>query len=280
MELGIFLYWMIFYAALAGWYARTAPIIRSNSSVDFYRYMLPRILLPHVTAGYILVVIFHFLSLLNENRWVLIFSIVATLISTEYFWIRLGRIRSKISDSITVKLGLFTLGILIFFYFSAVSGTHLELLTKVSPGVFGPFETLLTFALSSVAWIVLVQLALTGFSIVYFLKLYLNQDDYIENLLFVLVSGLSASFFLVLGIKLIFSNAIPYILDKHFVENMYHTNEALDKTVICLNRTSNEKIVLLPSGNISIATRNNQGEWVFTVDICERKISKPSQPGA
>ena len=187
MELGLILYWSVFYSALAGWYARTAPKIRNNSLVDFNKYMIPRILLPHVMAGYILLLIFHACSLLQENRWVLIFPILATLVSTEYFWIRLGSIRSRIVESITVKLGMLTLGVLIFFYFSAVSGTHLELLTKVSPSVFGPFEILLTFTLSSVAWIVLVQLSLTALSIIYMIKLYLDKDDYIENLLFVLV---------------------------------------------------------------------------------------------
>ena len=277
MELGLILYWLIFYSALAGWYARTAPTIRDNNRVDFYKYMIPRILLPHVMAGYILLLIFHAFSLLHENRWVLIFPSVATLASTEYFWIRLGSIRSKIVESITVKLGLLTLGVLIFFYFSAVSGTHLELLTKVSPSVFGPFETLLTFTLSSVAWIVLVQLFLTAFSIIYMIKLYLDADDYIENLLFVLVSGLTVSFFLVLGTKAIFSNAIPYIIDEHFVEHMYHPNEGLDKKVICSNRELSDQIVLLPSGGISIATLNNEDEWVFTVDICEREVNNASQ---
>ncbi|PWW29757.1 hypothetical protein DFO74_1574 [Chromohalobacter israelensis] len=277
MELGLILYWLIFYSALVGWYARTAPIIRGNSSVDFNRYMVPRILLSHVMAGYILLLILHAFSLLHENIWVLFFPVIATLASTEYFWIRLGNIRSKIIESITVKLGMITLGILIFFYFSSASGTHLELLTKVSPGVFGPFETLLTFTLSSVAWMVLVQLSLTAFSVIYLIKLCLDKDDYIENMLFITVSGLTASFFLVLGTKAIFNNAIPYIFEEHFVAHMYHSNEGLDKKLICSNIASSEQIVLLPSGGVSIATRNNQEEWVFTVDVCEREVNKSSQ---
>ena len=277
MELGLILYWMTFYSMLAGWYARTAPSIKRNNNIDFNRYMIPRILLSHVMAGYILLLIFHAFSLLPDNRWVLIFPILATLASTEYFWIRLGVIRSKIAESITVKLTLLTLGVVVFFYFSAISGTHLELLTKVSPSIFGPFENLLTFTLSSVAWIALVQLLLTLFSIIYMFKLYFEKDNHIENLLFVFVSGLTGCFFLVLGAKAIFNNAIPYILENHFVEHMYHTNEALDNTIICSNRERSEKIVLLPSGGVSVATLGDEGEWIFTVDVCERKKINESQ---
>lgn len=273
MELGLILYWMTFYSALMGWWARTAPIVKDDSSVDFYRYMLPRILLPHVMAGYFLILIFHAFSLLHENKWVLIFAILATLASTEYFWVRLGNVRSKIAESITVKIGLVIIGVFVLFHFSTISGTHLELLTKVSPGVFGPFENLLTFTLSSVAWIVLVQLSLTVFSLVFMIKLFLNKDDYIENLLFVLVSGITSSFFLVLATKTIFYNAVPYIIENHFVVNMYHSNKGVDEKVICNNREPTEQIVLLPSGGLSIATRNNE-EWIFTVDVCERKVNK------
>jgi hypothetical protein len=105
-------------------------------------------------------------------------------------------------------------------------------------------------------------------------KLFRDKDDYIENLLFVFVSGLTASFFLVLATEAIFKKAVPYILEHHFVENMYHKNIGLDKKVICYNRTPTEQIILLPSGGISIATRNsNEKEWEFSIDVCERKPS-------
>lgn len=276
MELGLIVYWMSFYAALKGWYDRTAPVIKRNESVEFNRYMLPRILLPHVMAGYTLILILHVFSLLSENLWVLIFPALATLAATEYFWIRLGKVRSKIAESITVKIGLTILGLLIFFYFSAVSSTHLELLTKVSPGVFGAFEILLTFSLSSVAWIVLVQLSLIVFSLIYMVKLFRDKDDYIENLLFTFVAAISSSFFLVLTVKAIFNNAIPYILENHFVSNMYHSNEGLDKKIICINRELTEQIVLLPSGDISIASQTDDEEWVFSVDVCKRQVNKDS----
>ena len=58
---------------------------------------------------------------------------------------------------------------------------------------------------------------------------------------------------------------------------MYHTNEALDNTIICSNRERSEKIVLLPSGGVSVATLGDEGEWIFTVDVCERKKINESQ---
>lgn len=269
MELGIILYWIIFYSLLAGWYSRTAQIIRRNKSIDFKRYIIPRILLAHVMASYSLVLVFYFLSLLSENTWALSFMAVAVLGSAEYFWIRLGEARAKLIKLLTVKIGLFVLAMIIAFYFSSASSTHLELLTKVSPGIFGPFEKLLTIILSSVAWIVLTQLSLTALSLIYIVRLIIRKDDYIENFLFVFFSAISSCLFLVLAAKSIFDDAIPYVINNQFVPNMYHPNKGLDGTLICKNREPDEQIILLPSGGISVATLNNKKQWVFTVDACE-----------
>lgn len=144
--------------------------------------------------------------------------------------------------------------------------------------MFGPFEGLLTFLLSAVAWIVLLQLILTAGSLIYTIKLFLDKDNYIENLLFVFISGLTASFFLVLAIDGVFKSAIPYFIDNEFVENMYHENKSLDEKIICTNRDISDKIVLLPSGGISIATKGEDESWNFSVDVCDRKVEKHSHP--
>ena len=183
----------------------------------------------------------------------------------------------KITESLIIKIVFIALGVAVVFYFSSVAGTYLERLTKVSPGVFGPFQNLLTFALSSGAWIVLAQLFLTVLSVTFMVKLFIKKDDHIENLLFILVSGIASSFLLVIATKLIFSNAIPYLVENHFVPHAYHSNKGLDGAVICKNRAPEEQIVLLPTGGISIATLNSEKEWVFAVDACERKVNNASQ---
>lgn len=114
MELVLIIYWAAFYSVLFGWYNRTAPIIRNNSSIIFKKYIIPRILLSHVLAGYILILSFHAFSLLKDNRWVIIFAILSTLAATDYFWIRLGDIREKIAQSLTVKICSLIIGVVIF----------------------------------------------------------------------------------------------------------------------------------------------------------------------
>ncbi|WP_323752986.1 hypothetical protein [Marinobacter sp.] len=268
MELGLLIYWMVFYSALAGWYARTAPIIRNNGLVEFRKYIIPRILLAHSFAAFILLFAFYFLSILDNNKWVLIFPALGTLAAVEYFWLRMGEWREKLISSLTVRIGSLISAVVVFFYFSSLASTHLERLTKVSPGVFDSFIYLLTIMLSSVVWVLLAQLLVTILSLLFLLKIFVEKDDYAENLLFVFTSAVTAGFFLILAIDVVYKKAIPYALDNYFLDMMYHENKDLDDNLICSNLDPSQQVVILPSGRVSLAHPKDDGGIVFSVSDC------------
>lgn len=273
MELGLIVYWSSFYSALLGWYSRTRERINIDKKSDYIDYLTTRVLLAHIIASYILIFLFYILSILKDNVWIISFLALSVIATIEYYWVRTGDLRSKVAESLTVKFIVLIVGVGIYSYCSSMSSTYIEQLTKVSPIIFSSFETLLTFTVGAVVWIFIIQLSIVSLSFIYLLKLLTNKDNkFIENILVIFTSYIAAILFLSMATTWIMGNAIPYMLNKYFVSQMYHSNEDLDGNKICNNRMKNENIVLLPSGDISIATKKNgdNSEWLFTIDVCEK----------
>lgn len=267
MELPTLLITLIFYAAFFGWYFRTLPIIRKNKAVKTCEYMFPRVMIINIIFSYGLAIL---VVRYSDSRLILLFPFLTTLLGLEYLWFKLTETRKLLLSTLTIKLVLIILASAIVFYFSSFSSTYIEQLTLVSTGVFTPFITLLTFMLSITAWILLAQLLLTVLSLIYTYRLLSEKGDYVDNLFGFFVCGMTVVYVLVFVQKSITNELIPNIIDKYFIETMYHKNEGLDKSIICSNLQQNSLVVLLPSGKVSMVTEEPEDKWVFELKDCIR----------
>ncbi len=271
MEMAIFLFWMTFYSGLLGWYSRKNELLAYQAEIDFKKYILPRLLLAHMLACYLLYFLFYSLSSLDSYPWMLFFAVVGTLFAAEYFWIRLEGIKLAIYSSISFQWLALLIGVVVAFFAAVESGVYLEQMTQVPAGVFLPFYGLLILLLVLAVWALLMQFILIIFSCAHMWHLSRKQHPYVERRSVVAVSALST--FVVMGmfIGLLDKKFIPYMTEHHFVDWIYHDNTNLLDQVICTNLSANTQVVLLPTGQVSVALGKENNHWRFEVADCIRR---------
>jgi hypothetical protein len=208
------------------------------------------------------------------SPWYILFPIISILISMEFLWMRYRDRLNSIFKSLLFKPLVLVSATVIYFYVSSTVSTELELITSVSPSVFGPFSSLLEFMLSLVFWGLFVMMGLFGVLVLLFIlpRKSISKSERGLALITLLVGNYLV--FLAL-VQFTFAVAIPYAFEELFVPNTYHSNKNKDNFRFCFNFPEDSQILLLPSGRVSIATKDEQNEgWKFSVSECEMFLAR------
>lgn len=75
------------------------------------------------------------------------------------------------------------------------------------------------------------------------------------NTLKVFIPLITAGFVCIVTDAFIYKKLIPYIVNEYFVDNSYHKNKLENGDKICSNFEKDSLIVLLPSGEVSVAEK-------------------------
>lgn len=267
MALTILLFWWMFYAGLLGWYQHTTSVIGLEAGIDRKKYIIPRVLLAHTLGCYVLSLLLSAISSPGQGLEALFFAILGTLLSAEYFWLRLSGVKLTIYKSINFQLVVLFIGVVVAYQAAAESWTYLEKMTQVSAGIFIPFYLLLILLLVLIVWALAVQFILITFSCAQIWRKKISGDKHPERMPVVMVAAIAT--FVVMGefLDLLDAQFIPFMSEHYFVDWMYHDNSNLLDQVICSNLPVEVKMVLLPTGEVSIAERGVEG-WQFRVEAC------------
>jgi hypothetical protein len=268
MEITSFIVLATFYSGFFGWYRRTLLLIEAKEKIDRYRYMIPRVLMVNMIFSYVFALLFYAIS---NNKLILIYPFITTLISIEFLWFKFTEVRQQVQSTLSIKFILIILAAVIAFYVTTFSSTYIEQLTGVSTGVFSPFIALISFILGITAWILLAQCILTSISLFYTYKIMKDEGPYLDNVFGFFVCGVAVVYVLMFIQQSITKELLPFTIDTYFVETMYHPNVNLDEKIICTNLNLDTNIALLPSGKASVVGLNAKGKQVFTLEDCQRK---------
>lgn len=269
MALTILLFWWMFYAGLIGWYQHKTSVIGLESGIDRKKYIVPRVLLAHMLGCYFLTVFLSAFSSLDQVPEALFFAILGILLSAEYFWLRLSGVKLTIYRSISFQLTVLFIGVVVAYRAAAESWIYLEKMTQVSAGIFIPFYLLLILLLVLIVWALAVQFMLITFSCAQIWRRKQNGDKHPERMLVVIVAAVTSFAVMVAFLDILDDRFIPLMSEHYFVDWMYHDNSNLLNQVICTNLPVEVKMVLLPTGEVSIAERGAEG-WLFRVEGCSK----------
>ncbi|MDH2293552.1 hypothetical protein [Cobetia sp. 1AS1] len=276
-ELLVFIYWLVLLSGLLGWLCRVHDINSSSEGHRSWKKHIPSVLNFFMISALVFAYVYHVLFSVHHNYYILIFVLVPFVVSLEYACILLRDKIFMLLRLFTIRIIFLVMGVLIVSYVNSISSGYIAQLTGVYPSVFDTFIYFFVFFLSGALWVVVVQFFLILALLAFYLKyIEVKGKDLSLSLFYICVVSLCIAFLSFVAHYLT-HDFVRISFEKYFVQYSYHENKSSSGGFICKNLNGSERIVLLPSGRVSIVREGVDNDYVFYVSDCEHSNELPSK---
>ncbi|GED43207.1 hypothetical protein [Cobetia marina] len=231
---------------------------------------IPSVLLVLMLGGVGGALLCYFLYSNDELMWAISITVILVIISIEYILYSHRDALKMIYGLLSTKIIALVMGVIVYFYFDSIVSSFLANLTGVSPIVFNQVVDVIVFFLSVSLWLLLVQVTMLILLVAVHMKSSSKKGNYNITEAFYATVFLLVSFFAILFSSAIMKDLIELFFNEYFVKYTYYSNKLNGGGLMCNNLLEHEEVLLLPSGEVSIARLDDNNNYIFYISGCDQ----------